>query len=205
MTRIAAAIFVLIAAGADVSAHQLDEYLQAARLSIARHDVTLELDLTPGAMIAATVAAVIDSDGDGAVSPSEAEAYGRAVLADLLVKLDDSPVDLTLSRVEVPTIGEMRSGLGTIRLRAGGRAESSAGRHDLYFLNHHRPDTSVYMVNALLPDDSGITVVRQSRDPRQRESHLEYVVRPVWPLRLLWLGLGGVGLAAVALKRRGRV
>ena len=70
----------------------------------------------------------------------------------------------------------MRSGTGTIRLRAAGSVEAGAGRHRVELINNHRPETSVYMVNALVPEDSGIDVVSQTRDPRQREFRAEYNV-----------------------------
>jgi hypothetical protein len=203
--KIAAAIVVLLAAGGEASAHRLDEYLQATRISLARDRLMLEVDLTPGANIASDVAAILDVDGDKAISPAEAEVYGRAVLSDLVVQFDDRVVGMTLMHVEVPSIDEMRHGLGTIHLRAAGDIEAAMGRHQLLVLNRHRPGASVYMVNALVPEDSGVELIAQSRDPQQREFRAEYTVSPRWPMGLLWLGMCGVGLVALAAVRRGRV
>ena len=112
--------------------------------------------------------------------------------------LDGHPVGMTLTRIEIPTIDEMRNGMGTIHLRAAGSIEAGAGRHRLSVFNNHRPDTSVYMVNALVPDDSGVDIVSQSRDPRQqalsgRSSHSD----PALDAQLLWLGSVWRGLAGV--------
>ncbi len=79
--------------------------------------------------------------------------------------------------------------MGTIRLRAAGGVEARAGRHRLDVVNGHRRDTSVYMVNALVPDDGGVDIVSQSRDAHQREFHVEATVRPRWAM-LLWFGDG---------------
>ena len=114
----AATVIVLLAAGGEVWAHRLDEYLQATRMSIARDRLTLEMDLTPGVSIASSVIGQLDTNADGAIAPAEAEAYGRTVLSDLLVTLDDDRVGMTLMHIEIPTIDEMRNGMGTIRLRA---------------------------------------------------------------------------------------
>lgn len=61
---------------ASPAAHRLDEYLQAARIAFTGHEVELELDVTPGANIAADEALVIDRDHDGAISAAEAETWG---------------------------------------------------------------------------------------------------------------------------------
>ncbi len=204
MKTAGAAIVVLLAAGGDASAHRLDEYLQATRVSFARDRLTLEVDLTPGAAIASAVAATLDLDRDHTISPSEAEAYGRTVVADLVVEIDGHPVGIALTRIEIPTLDEMRDGLGTMRLSAAGSVESPAGWHRLDIRNNHRPDSSVYMVNALVPGDAGITVVSQSRDPRQQVSRVEYHVNAQWPRRVFWTGICLAGLAMLGTRRRGR-
>ena len=162
----AAAVVLLLAAGGDVSAHRLDEYLQATRVSIARDQLALEMDLTPGVSIAIECHRPLDTNADGAIAPAEAEAYGRTVLSDLLMTLDDDRVGMTLLRIEFPTVDEMRDGMGTIRLRAAGSVEAGSGRHRLQFFNNHRPETSVYMVNALVPEDravdSGFSIARSA-------------------------------------------
>ena len=108
---------------ASPSAHRLDEYLQAARVSLAHTRVELEIDLTPGASVADGIISLIDRDGDKRISPLEAERYGRAVLADVVLELDGRPVALTLNRVEAPPLEEMRHGLGAIQVRASGDVE----------------------------------------------------------------------------------
>jgi hypothetical protein len=191
-------VAVLTAVGA-VSAHRLDEYLQATRVSIARDQLALEVDLTPGVSIAQAIVESVDTNADNAISPAEAETYGRNVLSDLLVQLDGGHVAMSLTRIETPTIEEMRTGLGTIRLRAAGSVEVVAGEHQVSVFNNHRPDTSVYMVNALVPDDRGIDIVSQSRDLRQREFRMQTTVRRQWLTPMVWLGIGGAGLV-VAVK-----
>ena len=177
-TATVATIVWLLISGRS-SAHRLDEYLQAARVSLARDQIVLNVELTPGANIASAVIAVFDRDRDGVISPDEAHAYGRAVLADLVMKFDDRAVGAALTRVEVPSISEMGTGLGTIRLRAVGHIEVTPGRHAVYFRNNHQPGMSVYMINALIPEDEGIAVLSQTRDSRQREARIAYEVAPV--------------------------
>jgi len=192
------AVLVLLAVCGEVSGHQLDEYLQAARVSIARDRVTLDVDLTPGVTIARAIVETLDANADNVIVPSEAGAYGRAVLSDIMVTFDGHPVVMALTQIEVPAIDEMRHGMGTIHLRAVGGIEARAGRHRLDVVNGHRRDTSVYLVNALVPDDGGIDIVAQWRDAHQREFHLEAAVRPRWAM-LPWFAMGGGGALVVAI------
>jgi hypothetical protein len=198
-----AAIAFALVMPAKPAAHRLDEYLQAARLSLARDRITLEVDLTPGANIASAIVPLLDRDGDHSISPIEAAAYGRVVLADLVLELDGRPVALTLTRVEAPSIEEMREGSGTIQVRAVGTVEAvAAGRRRLDFRNNHQPAGSVYLANALVPDDRDVGVAAQTRDPRQQGVRIEYDVRPQWPVRLLWLVAGAAAVSTLMVRRR---
>ena len=208
MTRCfpAALVFVLVMP-AEPAAHRLDEYLQAARVSLARDRIALEVDLTPGANIASAIVTLLDRDGNNTISPVEAEAYGRVVLTDLMLELDGRPVAMTLTRVETSSIDAMRDGLGSIQLRAVGKVETvAAGRHHLYFRNNHQPAASVYLANALMPDDGDVGVVAQTRDPRQQGVRVEYHVGPRWaePLLLLVLGLAALSTLAGHRLRQAR-
>lgn len=199
-----------VAIVASPSAHRLDEYLQAARVSLAHTRVELEIDLSPGASVADGIISLIDRDDDKSISQAEAERYGRDVLADVVLELDGHAVSLTLDRVEVPSLEEMRHGVGAIQVRASGTVESRMSfRRELHFQNNHHPDGSVYLVNALMPSDPGISVVAQTRDAKQRDVRIEYSVRPQWPKYVYWplLGLvvGGLWWTVKAkVKRRAR-
>lgn len=205
MKRILAATIGLVALiPGRPAAHRLDEYLQASRVSLERDGILLEVDLTPGANIASGIIPLLDRDGDGVVSPTEARAYGQAVLMDLVLEFDGRPAEAMLSRVEVSSLGEIRDGLGTIRLRAAASTGVVlAGTHRLYFRNDHHPGASVYMVNALVPDAAGINVVTQTRDPRQRAVTIEYTVGHQWPARLLSVVAAVATLSAlIALRKK---
>jgi hypothetical protein len=196
---------IALAAGlpASSSAHELDEYLQAARVSLEQHQILCEIDLTPGADIAPEIVALVDRDENGRVEPSEAEAYGRTVLRDVSLELDGRTVALTLTRVDVPTVGEMKAGVGTIQVRATADiARWDSGRHRLYFRNDHHPDAAVYLVNPLAPSHHDIVLAAQARDRKQREIRLEYDVRESQPPAALTLVFGGGCLIAFVAWRK---
>jgi hypothetical protein len=193
---------LVVAAAALPTAHRLDEYLQAARVSLAHTRVELEIDLSPGASVADGIISLIDRDDDNRISTPEAEHYGRDVLADVVLELDGRAVALTLDRVEVPSLEEMRHGLGSIQVRASGAVEPRMGfRRELHIQNNHHPESSVYLVNALMPSDPGITVVAQTRDATQRDARVEFSVRPQWPKYVYWPVLGAAALVFVYRRR----
>ena len=214
LTRAAAfAACLLVPAGA--AAHRVDEYLQATRLSLTRDQLVLEMDLAPGTMLAPELVGVIDTDRSGTISPEEAERYGRTVLAEVMLAVDGKTATPALTGVEVPSIEELRDGTGAIRIRASSdRLDVPSGRVRLYFRNDHRPAASVYLVNALLPRDTGVRVLGQTRDGPQREAWIDYDIaprssstRPTARLaRLAWLmaGLGGLPIW-LAVRRRGAI
>jgi hypothetical protein len=168
--------------------HNLDEYVQAARLSLVRDRVALELDLTPGVAVAPGIIAIIDRDADAAISSEEARAYGHAVMSDVRLSLDGHAVDVRLDRVEVPPAADLRAGVGTIAIRASGSVDRlGGGLHSLQFKNDHRPAGAAYLINALAPDDPAIHVISQTRDPIQREGRIEYEIRSPSAARWVWL------------------
>ena len=186
-----AGLFILTSA--SPSAHRLDEYLQATRVSLERSQVLLEIDLTPGSSVAEGIIRLIDRDGDSSITPLEAESYGRSVLSDVLVDLDDRRISMTLAHVEVPSTDEMRHGMGTIQVRAAGDVEQAAlwrRQRQLHLRNNHHAASSVYLVNALMPGDAGVSVISQTRDRTQREARIEYRVSPQWPKYVYWPVIG---------------
>jgi len=194
----AATAGILLALSASPSAHRLDEYLQAARVSLEHARVMLEIDLMPGATIAEAIIDHLDRDGDRKISPLEADSYGQDVLRDIVLELDGRPVALTMADIGVSSLDELRHGIGMIQLRASGDVDPRISmRRELHFKNNHQPGTSVYLVNALLPSDPGIKVVAQIRDAKQREARIQYSISPRWPKHLYWPVLGAAALFLV--------
>jgi nickel/cobalt transporter (NicO) family protein len=202
----AGALGVLLVLPAPCLAHRLDEYLQATRIALARDHIDVEIDVTPGALIAGNITSRLDLDADGHISPLEAEAYGQAVIRDVQLDLDGVPLLLTLTRVEVPSIGEMSDGLGTIQIRATGHiAPMAPGRRSVVFVNNHHPASSVYLANALVSADPDIDVVAQTRDVRQRQIRVDYEVRKTAGSPLAWSLVAAGMLTTLVAFRRGTI
>ena len=202
--------FVLLGIGlgrpVPAGAHRLDEYLQATRLALDIDRVSLDIDLTPGVSVAARVFGWMDTNRDGEISTTETEAYARRILSGVVLSVDGRAVPVTLVDSRFPDARDMTAGVGTIRLRAASKIPpASAGRHQLAYVNDHRPEMSVYLVNALVPADPRFRITDQRRDPTQHTFTLDYDVarRSGWA-RTSWLlgALAAVGLLAVTKHRR---
>jgi nickel/cobalt exporter len=186
------------------AAHRLDEYLQATRLSIDLNRIDVEMDLTAGQAMASQVFSWIDTNRDGEISQAEGEAYARQVLSSVALLADGKPVTLALTEAHFPELREMSPGTGIIRLRAAGRMPTAgAGRHELSFRNNHRPERSVYLVNALVPANPRIQIADQQRDHAQHELLMSYTVTPdPPPLRSFALIAGLVLVGRWYLRKR---
>jgi nickel/cobalt transporter (NicO) family protein len=171
---VCAAVFAVTPAA--VSAHVLDQYLQASRIECGADGVDVELDLTPGIALAPAVFFSINTDRDGRISSTEGRAYSARVLSELVLDLDGQRVPLELVASVYPSFDEMGAGIGTIRLRATARFRLPSGVHHLRYSNGHRGDVGVYLVNAVRPSTAGITLGPPRRDPQQRTFELDVTV-----------------------------
>ncbi len=194
MRRVAAGVLLAAWLVAPVSAHRLDEYLQATLLGVTRQGVEVELQLTPGVAVLPSVVAVIDRNLDGQISPDEERAYSAWVLKDLDLKIDGRSVPLRIVESQYPSLQDMHEGLGSIRLKM----KADCAGHELRFENRHLPELSVYLVNCLADSGAGLTVGKQERDEAQKSIRFVYsfvgdtAVASTW---LAWFG-GVVVLAA---------
>jgi len=186
----------------DASAHRRDEYLQASRIGLRPDAVSIELDLTPGIEVAASIVALIDRDRDGQLSAEEERMYAADVVRALEIKVDEDPLQVRMVSSAFPDASALRTGEGTIRLRAAATHRSlAAGPHRLFLRNTHHDSQSAYLANALVPDTAQISMIEQRRDPRQTRLTIDYTVRaaPVIAGRA-WL-LVGLPVAALLMLR----
>jgi hypothetical protein len=161
------------------SAHRVDEYLQATRIAVSTGSIDLDIDLTAGTEVAPRVWALIDTDRNGRISETEGRTYVEALLRSMTLRLDDKPHPIALVASRFPTREDMAGGSGAIHIQARAAIPAlGAGRHRLFFRNAHQLSMSVYLVNALVPVEPGITIAAQRRDPRQTQATITYDVGP---------------------------
>ena len=162
----------------EASAHPLDEYVQNTYIDPAPDRTTLELNLTPGVLVAPEMIALIDTDGDTEISETEGKAYANDVLRYISLEVDDEPQPLTLASSQFPTPLDIRAGLGTIRLQVAAEGPADTpGEHQLYYRNDHQPVNSKYLVNAF-KKSSEVEIAQQDRERLQHAIRVDYVVTP---------------------------
>lgn len=179
-----------------MSAHRLDEYLQAARISIDPDRVALQLDLTPGVALANRIAGELDRDRDGAISENEIHAYAAVVQNDLTLAVDGRSLQPQLVETRIPALSAISQGIGTIQLRWVAQLPPlPAGPHRLFFRNGHHCDMGVYLANVLVPANDRVAVTGQDRDVDQREFTVAYDLqdaRTNGSSRIVLAGVGGI-------------
>src|SRR6266567_5637281 len=157
-----------------VSAHRLDEYLQATTIAVEKDHVALRLRLTPGVDVARQVLASIDTSGDAVISETEQQAYAEQVRHDLSLTIDGQSSRLRLISSSFPEIEEIKEGMGDIVLAFEADLPPGGSRHRLTFENRHQSDVAVYLVNCLLPSDPAISIVGQDRNYDQSSYRLQF-------------------------------
>jgi hypothetical protein len=199
-------LVVWLATPAPARAHRLDEYLQATRLAIDVEHVGLEIDLTAGVAVAHEVFAWIDTNRDGQISDAEGDAYAREMLRSVVLSVDGQPVPITSVEIHCPQFREMSLGVGTIQVRARGNVSAiGAGRHRISYINTHRSESSVYLVNALVPADQRIQIAGQQRDRAQHGLTVDYTVKTTAPWARTWSLLAALAMTGVLrMTRRSR-
>lgn len=170
---VVAGVCLLLTAG-TAFAHRIDEYLQATVLSLQTHRVDASMRLIPGVLVAPSVIAEIDSNGDGVFSQNEERIYAERVLTDLSISVDGESIRPRLLSFSFPPLAQMRDGLGEIHIDYF--VDLPPGGRDRNFVlsNHHQSRTSVYLMNVLVPDDPQIHLISQKRDQQQTTYELDY-------------------------------
>ena len=137
------------------------------------------------------------------MSSTERPAYAADVIASLHVRLDQSRLPLRLVSATFPDVAAFRTGDGAIQLQVdASHAALAGGAHQLFLKNGHRPQQSVYLANALVPDNARVAVTDQQRDGAQSELTIRYLVDATQAgLSPAWLFVV-VPAAAVALAIR---
>ncbi len=148
--RLAGAALAALLLPTVALAHPLDEVVQGSYLTLTPGQVTLQLDISPGVLVADTVLRRLDADNNGKISTGEANAFGRFVLDQTSLTIDDRPAAWRLERVIAPPAENIRLGADTIKIHAVARRSDRAGVHTLIFENRYNPARTQAAANVFL-------------------------------------------------------
>ncbi len=112
--------------------------------------LAVQLDLTPGVLVAREFVRAIDTDGDGALSPAEIDAHAAAVSAAVTTEVDGLPVAPAVTERRYPSVDLLGAGGGTVTL--GWAAPLPTDARQLVFTDRYRPGPrSAVQMNVLMP------------------------------------------------------
>jgi hypothetical protein len=172
--RLIAAGAILLLLGGSLSAHRLDQYLQAAMISVAKDHVDVSMRMIPGVAVSEAVLVSIDSNGDSVISETEGRAYAERVLDDLSLTLDGRKLNPKLVSAKFPAIEDIKEGLGEIQINFTADLPPGDFKRQLVFENHYQSAMAAYLVNCLVPADPNIRIVGQNRNTQQSFYQLDY-------------------------------
>ncbi len=99
-----------------------------------------------------------------------------------MLRIDGQPLTPRLDSVAFPSMSELQDGLGSIRLRFHAVLPAAGRDRKITLDNHHQNQISVYLVNSLVPQDSGIHTTAQNRNASQSNYELDYTQAGVMDL-----------------------
>ena len=136
-------------------AHPVDEVVQGAYLTLAKDEVRLELDLTPGTEVVDVVLKALDPNGDKTVSEAESRAYGERVLKQSSLFVGGKAAAWRLDRVNVPSYQALVEETATIKVYAMAQRPDRAGAQSLSYANAYQPAKSQWIANIFLQPGGG--------------------------------------------------
>jgi hypothetical protein len=168
-------------------AHRLDDLMQASFIEIKPNGIRIQLNLNPGVAVADKVTWIMDRDGDGAISGTEEMEFSKVVKKQLKLSIDSQTLPLEILNTEFDDAAELRRGNGNIRIELAAHfPHLLPGAQSLRFENGNWPKMSVYLVNAILPRDSAIKVLRQVRNETQSIGWIAFSAEPSPPSNRHW-------------------
>jgi nickel/cobalt exporter len=163
-------------------AHPLDVYLQATYITVAPTQIVVELDLSPGVLVAPQILPALDTDGDQEIADAEGRAYADAVLSNVVLNVDGQPLALAVTNTDMPPYLTIQAGYGTIRIfTIAALADGMAGTHSISYRNNYAPTGSAYQVNAFVDKGAPIALGKQNRDSIQQSMTMDYAIGSVAP------------------------
>jgi hypothetical protein len=98
---------------------------------------------------------------------------------DFVLTLDDKVTTIKAVSYSFPTVENMRKGIGDIIIDYEADIEEQGPAHQLTLQNKHYSTVAVYLVNCLLPSDTTIRVINQTRSINQSDYQLNFTTGTV--------------------------
>ncbi len=155
-----------VLAASPAAAHPSDEVLQQVYLTPTGSRLAVQLDLTPGALVAPAFARVVDTDGDKTISAGETAAHVDLVTSALTLRVDGRAVPLAVTGHTYPTDELLAAGGGAVTVELA--AALPSGSRNVVFTDEYSPGRTTVQMDVLVADADParldtITRTRQGR------------------------------------------
>lgn len=199
MTALSCAGMLVAACARPALAHRLDEYLIATTIQVSGTTLRVDMRPAPGVSVSRTVLDSIDTNRDGRISETERSAYAAQLLRDVTLAVDGQLLALRLVAARVDDVETLVRGTGEMFYTFEASVPAGSDRRHVTFDNRHRSAIAAYLVNSLVPEDSSITIVDQSRNYTQSLYEMTYTQTVVAANAVSFGDLGKWGVAVAGL------
>ncbi|MFI7709387.1 hypothetical protein [Nonomuraea sp. NPDC049480] len=148
-----AAASILGAAGSvliamPAAAHPTDETIQQTYLTPTGSQLAIQLDLTPGVLVAPAFAQTIDTNGNHTLSTTETTAHADQVTSKLALRVDGRAVPLTITKRTYPAYDLLAAAGGAVTLDL--TADLPSGTRNIVFTNNYNPGRTTVQMDVLV-------------------------------------------------------
>jgi hypothetical protein len=147
------------------AAHPTDSLSQSAYITLQPQRFSIELDFTPGELVAPQFVQEFGSDLES-LNLERLQQFSRKILELVHFSLDDKPTDLKLefSQSQIPDLALLKAGGAQLQMVFSGELPSLAGKHRFVFENQYQPVKSAYSANVFV-ESKDLKIIKQTRDP----------------------------------------
>ncbi len=174
------------------AAHPADSLVQAAYITVTPQQIRLELDFTPGELVAKNFLIQLDFNHDDIISPAEVNQFSNTVLEKLRLEMNGKAVKLQLESSQIPEVKTVKLGGGQLQLNLIGTPGGLLESNQFVFDNRFQPVKSAYLVNVFV-QSADVRILSQQRDTLQQEFRVNFGLAgsalPAKGFSWWWLGL----------------
>ncbi len=178
------------------AAHPMDSLNQAAYITLQPQKVSIELDFTPGELVAAQF--VQEFDGKS-LNLETLQKFTQKLLKREHFRLDEKEIDLKLefAQSQIPDLALLKSGGAQLQLLLIGDLPNVSGKHQFVFENKYQPVKSAYAANVFV-ESKDVQIIQQSRDSNLQVFRVDFQAPQNSNFAWWWVVIA-VGLIAVVL------
>lgn len=171
------------------AAHPADTLVQAAYITIAPQQVKLELDFTPGELVAQGFLSQLDFNHDEIINSDEVTRFSKTMLEQLKLEINGKAVQWKLESSQISEVKTVKLGGGQLQLNLTGTIEGLLESNQFVFRNDFQPVKSAYLANVFV-QSGDVKILSQQRDALQQTFRVKFRLDlPARGFSWWWLGL----------------